>query len=267
MKAPTCLKIEPGPVATVRLNRPEVRNALDDAALRELAAAFKAFGRDPALRAVVVRGEGSDFCAGADIEWMRRGGRLKGAAARRDARLLADMCESVSSCPVPVIARVQGAVFGGGIGLIACCDIVAAEDLARMSFSECRLGILPAVISPFVLPKIGPAAARRYYLTGEVFGMVEARALGLVHEIVPASGLDEKVAAIAAQVLRCGPRAVREAKSFIGRVWDAPPARRVELALKTLIRVRSSPEGQEGLGAFMERRPAPWVAEPARPKP
>lgn len=252
-----------GPVASVTLKRPQVRNAMNDQTLRELTAAFGLMAKDSSIRVVVVRGDGKDFCAGADIEWMRRAGRLKAAQGKKDARLLALMCQAVDDCPVPVIARAQGAIFGGGLGLVSVCDVVVASDDAKMCFSETRLGILPAVISCFVLPKIGPTNARRYYLTAEVFGMAAAKEMGLVHEVVAAEGLEPKVQELVGAVLRNGPNAVREAKKIVRKMGGLKPAQRVTLAVDTLVRLRSSPEGQEGLSAFLEKRKASWVPEAA----
>ncbi len=252
-----------GPVASVTLARPQVRNAMDDRTLRELTAAFQGLAKDGAVRVVVVRGEGKDFCAGADVEWMRRAGKLKAAQGKKDARLLAEMCRAVDECPVPVIARAHGAVFGGGLGLVSVCDVVVAADDAKMCFSETRLGILPAVISVFVLPKIGAANARRYYLTAEVFGMADAKDMGLVHEVAPAESLDAKVSELVRAVLRNGPNAVREAKKLVRKMEGMELSRRVTLAVGTLVRLRSSPEGQEGLSAFLEKRKAAWVPEEA----
>jgi len=254
------LRVENGPVAKVTLARPDARNAMSDVTLRELAAAFSALAKDASLRAVLVRGEGKDFCAGADIEWMRKAGRLPPAAGKKDARLLSDMLSAVDECPVPVIVAAQGNVFGGGLGLLAACDVGLLADDATLCFSEVKLGIMPAVISRWVLPKIGEANARRYYLTGEVFGPAKARAMGLVHETVPAAELAERADAVAANVLKCGPKAVRTAKRLIPLLAAAAPAKRVSLAVDALVKLRSSPEGQEGLAAFLEKRPPKWAA-------
>jgi methylglutaconyl-CoA hydratase len=251
-----------GPVSGVTLNRPDVRNAMSDLTLRELTAAFIELGRDPSVRAIVVRGEGKDFCAGADIEWMRRAGTLKAAQGKKDARLLAEMCRAVSECPCPVLVRAHGNVFGGGLGLVAACDITVAAEDAKMCFSETRLGILPAVISCFVLPKIGAAAARRYYLTAEVFGMPAAKGMGLVHEVCPEAELDARLSALTDSIQRNGPKAVREAKAIIRKMDGLSLERRVALSVDTLVRLRSSPEGQEGLSAFLEKRPASWARKP-----
>lgn len=254
------LRVEPGPIARVALNRPAARNAMSDATLRELADAFASLSRDGSVRAVVVTGEGKDFCSGADVEWMRRGGRLPPEEGRKDARLLAEMLGAVDACPVPVIVAAQGNVFGGGLGLLAACDVALLADDARLSFSECRLGILPAVVSCWVLPKIGAANARRYYLTAEVFGAAQALRMGLVTEVVPAVELAARAETAARGVLACGPRAVRAAKRLIPDLLAASPARRVDLAVDALVGLRSSAEGQEGLSAFLEKRPPKWAS-------
>ncbi len=232
---------------------------MDDGTLRELAENFKKISSQPGLRAVLVKGAGKDFCAGADIQWMRRAGGKSPAQNRKDAALLVEMCRAVDECPVPVIARLHGAVFGGGLGLAAACDLAVAEAGARMSFSECRLGILPAVVSSWVLPKIGETNARRLYLTGEVFGMDLAQRVGLVHEIVPEAELDAKVAGAVEAVLRNGPEAVRAAKKLIRDFRGLSKAARIKYSLDKLVRARSSKEGQEGLSAFLEKRPASWT--------
>ncbi|MHB2026794.1 MAG: enoyl-CoA hydratase-related protein [Elusimicrobiota bacterium] len=253
------IAVQKGPVATVRLCRPQVRNAMDDETLVEIAAAFKALSKSKDLRAVIVRGDGPDFCAGADINWMRRAGRMKPAQSRKDAALLLTMCLAVESCPVPVLALLHGGVYGGGLGLAAACDIVIAEENARMCFSECRLGIIPAVISCFVIPKIGAAQARRYYLTGEVFDMETARHLGIVHEIAPQGDVEARAQAAVKNILKNGPNAVREAKALLRKFPNLSFERRAKLVLDTLTRLRRSPEGQEGLSAFLEKRPAAWI--------
>ena len=253
------LKVTTGPVARVVLARPEARNAMSAATLEELRAAFDSLSKDPALRAVVVTGEGKDFCAGADIEWMRAGGRMSPAEGEADARKFADMLAAVEACPVPVIVAAQGNVFGGGLGLLAACDIALVADDAKLCFSEVKLGIMPAVISCWVLPKIGTANARRWYLTAELFGAREAVAMGLAHEAVPAAELAAKAETVVKAILKNGPKAVRKAKEMIPKIAAADLAGRVDLTVKTLVSLRSSPEGQEGLTAFLEKRPASWV--------
>jgi methylglutaconyl-CoA hydratase len=256
------IAVEAGPVARIVLARPEARNAMSDVTLRELTDAFSALAHGQDLRAVLVTGQGKDFCAGADIQWMRQGGRLSPDAGKKDARLFAEMLGAVEACPVPVVVAAQGNVFGGGLGLLAACDVALISDDAKMSFSEVRLGIMPAVISCWVLPKIGAANARRYYLTGEVFGPVEAVRMGLAHEAVAAGELATRADFIVKNILKNGPIAVRTAKAMIPKIAAAAPAERVSLTVDTLVALRSSPEGQEGLAAFLEKRPARWVPKP-----
>ncbi|MBI4371475.1 MAG: enoyl-CoA hydratase/isomerase family protein [Elusimicrobia bacterium] len=257
--ADTFLRVEPGPLSRVILNRPQARNAMGAPALEELAAAFSALAKDPALRAVLVTGEGKDFCAGADIEWMRAGGRMTPAEGKKDARRFFDMLKAVDECPVPVIVAAQGSVFGGGLGLLAACDVALLADDAKLCFSETKLGIMPAVISCWVLPKIGSANARRWYLTAELFGAAQAVAMGLAHEAVPAAQLASRAQAVAASILKNSPQAVRTAKAAISRLAALPLDARAELAVDTLVRLRSSPEGQEGLSAFLEKRTPSWA--------
>lgn len=253
------IKVVAGAVAKVVLARADVRNAMSDVTLRELTAAFKAISKDDAVRAVVVTGEGIDFCAGADINWMNKSGRLPLEEGKKDARLLADMLKAVDACPVPVIVAAHGHVFGGGLGLVSACDIAVLSDDAKMSFSECRLGIMPAVISRWVLPKIGVANARRYYLTGEAFAAAAAVHMGLAHEAVPAAQLSAKTDALVADILKCGPTAVRAAKALLSKFGGLTPSSQVDFAIETLVTLRSSPEGQEGLSAFLEKRAPEWV--------
>jgi methylglutaconyl-CoA hydratase len=252
------LKVQPGAAARVVLARPQARNAMNAAFLGELERAFRALSADAATRCVLVTAEGKDFCAGADIEWMRAGGRMPPEEGKRDARRFADMLHAVDGCPVPVVVAASGNVFGGGLGLLAACDVALLADDAKLCFSETRLGIMPAVISSWVLPKIGAANARRWYLTAELFGAAQAVAMGLAHEAVPAAALGAKAEAVCASILKNGPQAVRAAKRLIPRLAEAPLAERVDLAVDTLVELRSSPEGQEGLSAFLEKRPASY---------
>lgn len=252
--------VDGGPVATVRLNRPEAGNAMSDETLKELAACFTALSKEPGLRAVVVRGEGKHFCAGADIEWMRRAGKLPPAKGKKDAALLAQALKAVQDCPVPVIVRAHGAIYGGGLGLVAASDIAIAAEDSKMCFSETRLGIIPAVISLFVIPKIGAAAARRYYLTAEIFGMRAAKEMGLIHEAVPEGELDATLEVLLANIRKNGPSAVRAAKALLRKLPETPSfAARQKLVVETLVRLRSSPEGQEGLSAYLEKRAPTWL--------
>lgn len=256
------VRVVRGPIAEVTLARPAARNAMSDVTLGELERAFRALAKDEGLRAVLVTGEGKDFCAGADVEWMRRGGALPPEEGKKDARRFADMLFAVDECPVPVIVAAQGAVFGGGLGLLAAADVAILADDAKLCFSEVRLGIMPAMISSWVLPKIGVSNARRYYLTAELFGAAQAVAMGLAHEAVPAAELSARARKVAGEVLKNGPVAVRTAKATIPKIARATLDERVALTVDTLARLRSGPEGQEGLSAFLEKRPPKWAVKP-----
>jgi enoyl-CoA hydratase/carnithine racemase len=236
-----------GPVLRVTLAKPERRNAFDAALIAELAEAFADVGD---ARAVVLAGDGPSFCAGADVDWQRSAIDLSYDENVEDALRLYRMLAAVDSCPAPVVARVHGYALGGGSGLTACADVAVAGDDAVFGFSEVRLGIVPAVISPFVLPKLGPGAARRYFLTGERFDAETALRIGLVHEV--AADLDAAVERVVGDLIAGGPQAVREAKRL---VRDAPGA--PELAHRAA-RLRTGEEGQEGLRAFLEKREAAW---------
>src|SRR5256886_10874536 len=233
-----------GQVLRVTLARPERRNAFDAELISELTEAFADVGD---ARAVVLAGGGESFCAGADIEWQRSAIDLSFDENVEDALRLYRMCEAIDHCPAPVLARVQGYALGGGSGLVACADIAIAAEDAVFGFSEVKLGIIPAVISPFVLPKIG-AHARRYFLTGERFDAETALRIGLVHEVT--EQLDAAVDRVVAALLTSGPRAVREAKKL---VRERPAG---EETARIAARLRTGDEGQEGLRAFLEHRPA-----------
>jgi methylglutaconyl-CoA hydratase len=230
----------------VTITRPERRNAFDAGLIRELTEAFADVGD---ARAVVLAGEGKSFCAGADVEWQRASIDLSLEENVEDAMRLYRMCETIDSCPAPVVARVQGYALGGGSGLVACSDAAIVAPDATFGFSEVKLGIIPAVISPFVLPKIG-THARRYFLTGERFNAATALRIGLVHEI--ADNLDDAVDRIVGEILTAGPNAVRAAKQLI---HERPQG---EETAQIAARLRSGEEGQEGLRAFLERRTASW---------
>jgi methylglutaconyl-CoA hydratase len=233
-----------GHVLRVTITRPERRNAFDASLIRELTEAFADVGD---ARAVVLAGEGESFCAGADVEWQRASIDLSFEANLEDAMRLYRMCETIDRCPAPVVARVQGYALGGGAGLTACADIAIAAPDATFGFSEVKLGIIPAVISPFVLPKIGEQA-RRYFLTGERFDAGTALRIGLVHEL--ADNLDEAVERVVAELLSSGPTAVTEAKRLIR---ERPTGEETAHIAATL---RVGDEGQEGLRAFLEKRAA-----------
>jgi methylglutaconyl-CoA hydratase len=250
--APLCRFLEDGGLLRVTLARPQQMNAFDAALIAELTTAFADVGD---ARAVLLSGDGPSFCAGADVEWQRASVDLSYEENVEDALRLYRMLEAIDGCPAPVVARVQGYALGGGSGLIGCADIAVAAEDATFGFSEVKLGITPAVISPFVLPRIGSGAARRYFLTGERFGAETALRIGLVHEVVPPDELDDVVAGVLGELETAGPQAVREAKRL---VREGP---RDEETAKIAARLRAGEEGQEGLRAFLERRRPDWSAE------
>jgi methylglutaconyl-CoA hydratase len=239
-----------GPVLRVTLARPQRRNAFDAALIAELTEAFSSVGD---ARAVVLAGEGQSFCAGADVEWMRAAAALSFEQNVQDALTLRRMLEAVDGCPAPVIGRVQGHALGGGSGLLCCCDAVVAAEDAVFAFSEVKLGIVPAVISPFALRKIGESAARRYFVTGERFDAATALRIGLVHALVAVERLDGAVETLLAELLSAGPEAARAAKRL---VLDVPLD--AEETARRIAERRSSAEGREGLQAFAERREPTW---------
>jgi enoyl-CoA hydratase/carnithine racemase len=235
-----------GHVLRVTLAQPDRRNAFDAPLIAELTEAFADVGD---VRAVLLAGEGQSFCAGADVEWQRAAVELSFEENVEDAMRLYRMCETIDRCPAPVIARVQGYALGGGSGLVACADVAIAAPDAVFGFSEVKLGIIPAVISPFVLPKIG-AHARRYFLTGERFDAETALRIGLVHEV--ADDLDATIERVVGEVLTSGPEAVRAAKQLIRTRPEG------EETAQIAARLRAGEEGQEGLRAFLERRDPGW---------
>ena len=246
----SALRIErDGPLLHVTLARPERRNAFDAALIAELTEAFADVGE---ARAVILAGDGPSFCAGADVDWQRSAIDLSYEENVEDAKRLYRMLEAIDDCPAPVVARVQGYALGGGSGLVACCDVAIAGEDAVFGFSEVKLGIIPAVISPFVVPRIGVGAARRYFLTGERFDAGDALRIGLVHEVT--AGLADAVDRVVGELLTSGPQAAREAKRL---VQERPTG---EDTAHIAARLRTSPEGQDGLRAFLERRKPGWSA-------
>lgn len=251
-----------GPIATVLMDRPEQRNALNPALIGELTAAFSDLDRDPDLRVVVLAGAGPTFSAGADAEYMRAMAGFGFAENVADAERVAELFSAIRDCPKPVVARVHGAAMGGGSGLVAACDIAVAAADTRFAFSEARLGIVPAVISPFVLPRIGVAAARELFLTGQPFDATRALQIGLVARVVPAEGLDTAVAEMVAALLPAGPEAQAAIKRLIPAVTgSADPAAVRAFTTHLIAERRASEEGQEGLAAFLEGRRPRWAVE------
>lgn len=246
---------------TVTLARPDLHNAFNDEMMAELAVAIEAGGRDPAVRVVVLAGEGKSFCAGADVNWMKRMVGYSFEENVRDANVLARMLRAIRECPRPVISRVHGAAYGGGVGLIAASDMAVAVSSATFSLSEVKLGIVPAVISPFVLEKIGPGHARRYALTAERFSAAEAKRIGLVSEVVDTpEQLDAWITEIAGHVTANGPAAIAACKQILGRVAGVNWGEVQAYTTEQISRIRVSPEGQEGLKAFLEKRKPMWNA-------
>jgi len=253
-----------GAVARVNLNRPEVRNAFNAGLIADLRATFEAFATEPpdALRAVVLAGEGKAFCAGADIEWQRASIGLSMEENEADAARLQEMLVAIDECPVPVIAAVHGAALGGGMALCCVADVTVATADTTFGFTEVKLGLMPAVISPFVLPRIGEGPARALFLTGERFGAERALRIGLVSEVVPDEpALAERVDALLGEIISAGPEAVRNAKTVIRDQRGLPRAGALSLTVGRAARQRVSAEGQEGLVAFLDKRPPSWREE------
>lgn len=242
-------------VASVTLNRPQIRNAFDDALISELTGAFRTLGADDNVRAVVLTGAGTAFSAGGDINWMKRMAGYDEAQNVADAMGLAEMLRTLNELPKPVVARVNGAAFAGGIGLVACCDIAVAAEEAMFAVSEVRVGLVPATIAPYLVAAIGPRAARRYCLTGESFSAAEAIRLGLVHKIAPLPALDEEVEKILSSLLDGGPLSQARAKRMIAEVAGRPVTQALMAhTSRTIAEARASDEGREGLAAFLEKR-------------
>lgn len=246
-------------VARVMLARPDVRNAFNADVIAELRDAFSALSGDATIRAVVLAGEGASFCGGADIHWMRAALDLSYERNVADAEAMSAMFRAIDRCTKPVIGRIHGAALGGGSGLAAVCDIAIASDDALFGFTEVKLGIIPAVISPFVIAKIGRSQARALFLTGERFGAEHARQIGLVHEVVPPEGLDEAVRRKTAEIATAGPEAVAAAKQLIETIPKTTYAESLHVTARAIAERRASDEGQEGLRAFLERRKASFV--------
>ena len=246
-------------VAEVWLNRPEVRNAFNDSVVAELTAVFRTLGADADLRVIVLGGHGKAFCAGADLSWMRAMADYTWEQNHADAAALAEMLWAVYSCPVPVVGRIHGDCYAGGVGLAAVCDVLVAAEGAHFCLSEARLGLLPATIGPYVVRALGEQASRRYFTTAERFSAARALALGLVHEVAPAEALDARVADTVAAWVANGPAAVRACKQLVKDVAGRP----IDAALRDdtarrIADMRASAEGREGVQAFLQKRDPAW---------
>ncbi|MDN4501341.1 enoyl-CoA hydratase/isomerase family protein [Alteromonadaceae bacterium BrNp21-10] len=249
-------------VATVTLNRPEKHNAFDDHTIARLSSLFKDIGENPAVRCMVLTANGKNFCAGADINWMQRMADYSVQQNQQDALALATMLQILNSMPKPTIAKVQGIAFGGAVGLIACCDIAIATKLSRFCLSEVKLGLVPATISPYVIEAIGSRAARRYFVTAEVFSARRARRLGLISDTVTEEELDTTISELTDALLKNGPKAIAIAKALIPQVSNKViDSQLLDFTSSLIAEVRVSDEGQEGLNAFLQKRPASWRQE------
>lgn len=248
-------------VATVTLNRPKIHNALDDETIGQLINYLKRLHRSEKARVLILRGEGSSFSSGADAKWLRHLVKFDYSTNLMDARQLASMMTLLNNLPIPTIAMVQGPAYGGGLGLIACCDIAVCNQKARFCFSEVRLGLAPAVISPYVIQAIGERAARRYFLSAEVFGPEEALLIGLIHQTTQDDALEDSVNTLSDQFLNNSPTAIRETKKLIAMIGKRDIGTdTIDATVELIARLRVSPEGQAGLNAFLEKSAPPWSA-------
>ncbi len=247
-------------IATVRMNRPDVHNAFDDALIAALTTELRRLDADREARVVVLAASGKSFSAGADLNWMRRMAKYSREENLRDAAALAELMRTLDGMSKPTIARVQGAAYGGGVGLVACCDIAIAATEAAFSLSEVRLGLIPSVISPYVIAAIGERQARRYFLTAERFDAIEARRIGLVHAVVEGSALDNSVGEMAGHLLKGGPQAIAAAKRLVADIGRRPmdDALSSETA-RRIAAIRVEPEGREGIAAFLDKRKPDWA--------
>jgi methylglutaconyl-CoA hydratase len=247
-------------VSTVTLNRPDVRNAFNQEVIAELTAVFLELGRRPEVRCVVLAASGTAFCAGADLNWMKRMASYSRDENVDDATALARMLEVIYKCPKPTLAKVQGDVYAGGLGLVAACDIAIAADTAHYCVSEVRIGLIPATISPYLIRAMGARAAHRWFLTAERFAAAQATACGLVHEAVPAGDLDARVAALARTLVQAGPEAVKACKKLLHDVAGQEMSDSLlEDTAERIADIRVTPEGREGIAAFLDKRKPNWL--------
>ncbi|ROZ69454.1 enoyl-CoA hydratase/isomerase family protein [Ramlibacter sp. WS9] len=249
-----------GHIATVILNRPEVRNAFNDEVIVELASAFNELGTRPDVRCIVLAASGTAFCAGADLNWMKRMAGYSRDENLADAAALARMLNVIYHCPKPTIARIQGDVYAGGTGLVAVCDIAVSVDAAQYCLSEVKLGLIPATISPYVIRAMGARAAHRYFLTAERFSAAEALRIGFVHEVVKADQLDAKVGEIAQALVQAGPAAVKACKALVQDVAEKNISQLlIDRTVQDIADIRASDEGREGIQAFLGKRKPNWL--------
>lgn len=254
--------IREGRVATIWLNRPEVRNAFNEISIAEITQAFRALGKDRSVRVIVLAARGTAFCAGADLNWMKKMAGYSEEENLADAAALAEMMRVIYECSKPTIARVQGDCYAGGMGLVAACDMVVAHVSAGFCLSEVRLGLIPATISPYVIRAIGERASRRYFLTAERFDAQEARRIGLVHEVVAEDQLDHEVGKLVHSLLSCSPHAVDEAKRLVRDVsGETIESTLITETVRRIAQIRVSDEGREGVQAFLNKRKPSWLTD------
>jgi len=247
-------------VATVTLNRPDLRNAFNEGAIAELARVFDELGRDDAVRAIVLAANGPSFCAGADLNWMKKMAGYSHDENEADAMRLAEMLRTIYLCPKPTVARVQGDCYAGGMGLVAACDIVVASETAGFCLSEVKLGLIPATISPYVIKAMGEQAARRYFITAERFDAPEAQRIGVAHTVVAPEALDATVAGIVKALVNNSPHAVRQAKTLVREIVGQPVDDALLLdTAGRIAAIRASTEGREGVASFLEKRKPTWI--------
>lgn len=248
-----------GPVATVMLNRPDIHNAFNPDMIRELHATFNLLAEEPTVRVVVLSGAGASFCAGADLRWMQDSLHYTEADNVADAERMAAMYERINTLPKPLIGRINGAAVGGGVGLVACCDIAVATADAKFGFAEVKLGLVPAVIARFVIPKIGAGHARALFVSGRRFGAEKAREIGLIHDVVPVRELDKVLKQVIDDVLTSAPLAVDQVKHLVQAVATLPEDEAAAYTVQAIAKARIGAEGQEGVQAFLEKRKPLWL--------
>ena len=254
-------RVDASGVATITFNRPRVHNAIDEGVIAEFKAGLRQVAADPAARVVVIAGEGESFCAGADLNWMKRSANYTEQQNYREAADFAELLQWLHEMPKPTIARVHGPAYGGGVGIVAACDIAIGARGASFSFSEVRLGLIPAMISPYAIAAIGERHARRYMLTAERIDATTALSIGLLHEICEEADLDERVRQVATNLLRGGPDSIAACKRLISRVAHMPiDAEAREYTARAIAAIRAGVEGKEGVGAFLEKRKPSWMS-------
>ena len=245
-------------ITTVSLNRPDVHNAMNEMLMNELTGCFRQLSSDDSVNTIILTGNGKSFCAGADLTWMKHMVNFSKKENKKDSRLLINMYETIHSCPKPVIGRINGSAFGGGIGLFAVCDITISIPEITFAFSEVKLGIIPAVISTFVAPRMTPAAMRRLFITGERFDAATAQRIGLIDIIVPLEKLDETVHSCVEQIRSSGPNAIKEVKHLIYNLQKMEIKEYKDFTVEKISELRVSEEGQEGIKGFLEKRKPSW---------